>query len=172
MRKAIVVGAGAGLVGGIVAAIVLSILGVKGPHGEVVGAITVLSRAVGSDRLVAGWLVDLAATVVLGALFGVVYGMAGARRESASWWAVAYGLVCWIVGWFVVLPSPLHDAPRAAATDPTLFQLAVAGLVASFGFAAVLAGAFTLFGRSRSGGPSGSRHASNGHRHHAGALKR
>ena len=52
-----------------------------------------------------------------------------------------------LVGWFAVMPPPLRFAPWAAAKDPALFQLAVAGLLACLAFGAALAGAFTLFGR-------------------------
>ena len=84
--------------------------------------------------------------VAVGALFGVLYAAAGLRRELAVFWATLYGLVCWIVGWFAVMPPPLRFAPWAALKDPTLFQLAVAGLLPCLGFGVVLAGAFTLFG--------------------------
>ena len=84
--------------------------------------------------------------VAVGALFGVLYAAAGLRRESAAFWATFYSLVCWIVGWFAVMPPPLRFAPWAALKDPTLFQLAVAGLLSCLGFGVVLAGAFTLFG--------------------------
>jgi hypothetical protein len=43
------------------------------------------------------------------------------------------------------MPLPLRFARWAAVEDP-MFQLAVAGLLASLGFGAALAGAFTLFG--------------------------
>jgi len=147
--RSVVIGAGAGLAGGIAGAGVLSILGIKGHEGQIARAIMLMSNAVGSDRFVVGWLVQIAAAVVIGALFGLLYTLAGIRRESAAFWATFYGLVCWIVGWFAVMPPPLRYAPWAALHDPALFQLAVAGLLACVTFGAVLAGAFTLFGSSR-----------------------
>jgi hypothetical protein len=149
MRSGIIVGTGAGLAGGIAAAIVLSILGIKGPHGEIARAITLVSRTVRSESLVVGGLVLTAVATALGALFGVLYEVARLRRESVAFWATLYGIASWIVGWFAVMPPPLRWAPWAAGEDPTLFQLAVAGLLACVGFGAMLAGAFTLFGRDR-----------------------
>ena len=146
MRSAIAIGAGAGLIGGAVAALVLSILGIKGHEGQIARAITLVSHTVHSDGLVGGWLAMGVVAVAVGALFGVLYAAAGLRRESAAFWATFYSLVCWIVGWFAVMPPPLRFAPWAALKDPTLFQLAVAGLISCLGFGAVLAGAFTLFG--------------------------
>ena len=65
-RSGLIVGAGAGLAGGIVAAAVLSIVGIKGRQGEVTRAITLVSHTVGSDTFVAGWLVQIAAATALG----------------------------------------------------------------------------------------------------------
>jgi hypothetical protein len=148
MRSGIVIGAGAGLAGGIAGAGVLSILAIRGREGEVTRAITLVSHAVRSDSLVVGWLVQIAAATVVGALFGVLYTALALQRESAAYWATVYGLAWWIVGWFAVMPPPLRDAPWAAVRDPALFQLAVAGLLACLGYGAALAGAFTLFGRA------------------------
>lgn len=148
MRSGFVIGAGAGLVGGIAAAAVLSIVAIKGREGDVTRAITLVSHTVRSDSLVVGWLVQLAVATAIGALFGVLYTASGLRRESAACWATIYGIAWWIGGWFAVMPPPLRFAPWAAIRDPALFQLAVAGLLACLGFAAALAGAFTLFGRA------------------------
>jgi hypothetical protein len=146
MRSQIAIGAGGGFVGGLVASLALSILGIKGHEGQIARAITLVSHTIRSDSLVTGCLVQIALATVIGALFGLLYTVAGLRRESAAFWATAYGLAWWIVGWFAVMPPPLRYAPWAAVKDPALFQLAVAGLVASLGFGAALGGAFTLFG--------------------------
>jgi hypothetical protein len=149
MRSSITIGAGAGLGGGITAAIVLSILAIKGPHDEIARAITLVSRTMRSQSLVVGGLVLIAVATALGALFGILYEVAGRHRESVPFWATIYGIASWLVGWFAVMPPPLRFAPWAADENPVLFQLAVAGLLACVGFGAVLAGAFTLFGRDR-----------------------
>ena len=155
MRSGIIVGAGAGLGGGIAAAVVLSILAIKGPHGEITRAITLVSHTIRSDSLAVGGLVQVAVAAALGALFGVLYDVVGLRRESVAAWATFYGIAWWIVGWFAVMPPLLRLAPWAAVEDPALFQLAIAGLLACLGFAAVLAAAFTLFGRDRASASDG-----------------
>jgi len=148
MKLGITIGAGAGFVGGIVAALMLSILGIRGHEGEITRAIILVSQTVGSDRLVVGGLVQIAVATAIGGLFGVLYEAAGLRRESVAAWATIYGIAWWIVGWFAVMPRPLRFAPWEAVEDPALFQLAVAGLLACLGFGTVIAGAFTLFGRA------------------------
>jgi hypothetical protein len=123
MRSAVAIGAGAGLIGGIVGAGVLSIVAIKGSEGEMTRAVSLVAHAAHSDSPALGWLVLMAAGLLIGALFGVLYWASGLRRESVAWWATLYGLVWW-----------------------ALFQLAMAGLLACLGYAAALAGAFTVFG--------------------------
>jgi len=118
-----------------------AILGIKGHEGEMTRAIALVSHTVRSDGWVAGWIVQIAVATVIGALFGVLYSVFGLRRDSAAFWATIYGVAWWIVGWFAVMPAPLRFAPWAAIADPALFQLAVAGLLASLSFGAALAGA-------------------------------
>jgi len=148
MKSGITIGAGAGLVGGLVAAFILTILGIKGHEGQITRAIILVSPIVGSGSFVVGGLIQVAVATALGALFGVLYECAGLGRESVAAWATFYAIAWWVVGWFAVMPRPLRFAPWEAVEDPALFQLAFAGLLACLGFGAALAGAFTLFGRA------------------------
>jgi hypothetical protein len=148
MKSGITIGAGAGLVGGLVAAFILAILGIKGHEGQITRAIILVSPIVGSGSFVVGGLIQVAVATALGALFGVLYEAAGLGRESVAAWATFYAIAWWVVGWFAVMPRPLRFAPWEAVEDPALFQLAFAGLLACLGFGAALAGAFTLFGRA------------------------
>src|SRR5438094_2214216 len=118
MGSGFVVGVGAGLAGGVVGAGVLSILGITGPEGDITRAILLVSHAVRSDSLVVGWLVQIVAATVIGALFGVLYTACGLRRESAPYSATVSGIAWWIAGWFAIMPSPLRYAPRPADMDP------------------------------------------------------
>jgi len=146
MKAGIAIGAGAGVVGGLVAAAVLSILGIKGHEGQIARAITLVSHLVGSSGVVAGWLVQVAVSTAIGALFGVLYTALGLHRETAAWWATLYGIAWWIVGSFAVMSPALRLAPWEALEDPARFQMALAGLLACLSVGTALAGAFTLFG--------------------------
>jgi hypothetical protein len=99
MRSGIVVGAGAGFVGGIAAAAALSIVAIKGRQGEITRAIALVSQT------------QLAVATAIGALFGVLYTALGLRRESAAYWATMYGIAWWIVGWFAVMLPQRRYAP-------------------------------------------------------------
>src|SRR5262245_34252108 len=146
MKSGIALGAGAGLAGGLVATLMLWILGIKGHEGQITSPIALLSHLVGSSSLVAGGLVLIVVGTAVGVLFGVLYAAVGLRRESVAGWATLYGMAWWIVGWFAVMPPPLRLAPWQALADPLLFQMAVAGLLACLAFGTALAGAFTLLG--------------------------
>jgi hypothetical protein len=57
-------------------------------------------------------------------------------------WALAIGIAWWVVCWFILLPSGLRHAPWTEIGDPSLTQIAVAGVVAAMGYAAILAVVF------------------------------
>src|SRR5437660_9853369 len=113
-----VVGAGAGFAGGVVGAGVLSILGIKGHEGEITRAILLVSHAVRSNSLVVGWLVQIGAATVIGALFGVLYTACGLRRESAACWATVYCMAWWSVRSFALMAPPRRYCPRAHVRAP------------------------------------------------------
>jgi len=71
MKSGITIGAGAGFVGGLAAALALWILGIKGHEGQMTHAIVLVSPTVGSGSFLVGALIQVAVATVLGALFGV-----------------------------------------------------------------------------------------------------
>ena len=75
MQSRIALGAGAGLAGGLIAAFILWILGIKGHEGQIASPITLLSHLVGSSNLAAGGLVLIVVgTAVGGALRRPLHG--------------------------------------------------------------------------------------------------
>lgn len=143
MRSKIAAGASAGFVGGIGAAALLSVMAVTGRDGDIIGAITLVSNSVRSNSLLVGWLIQLAVGTVIGASFGILFGASVLQSESTACWATIYSIAWWIVGWFVVMPLPFRLTPWAAVENPSLFQIAVAGMLACLGYGAVLAGILT-----------------------------
>ena len=92
MKSRIALGAGAGLAGGLIAAFILWILGIKGHEGQIASPITLLSHLVGSSNLAAGGLVLIVVGTAVGALFGVLYPASGrapsaGRRSARRSWA-------------------------------------------------------------------------------------
>jgi|SRR5262245_4027208 len=135
-------GAGAGLVAGIAAGLLLSIMEVKDRQGDLTWAITLASGPARADKLLTGWLVQLVFGTALGVLFGLLFAALRLRREAAALWALVSGIAWWMVCWFVLMPSRLRHAPWAEISDPSQVQVAVAGVVAAMGYAAILAVCF------------------------------
>ena len=135
-------GAGAGLAAGIAAGVLLSIMEVKDRQGDLTWAITLASGPARADKLLAGWLIQLLFGTALGVLFGLLFTALRLRREGAAVWALAIGVAWWVVCWFILLPSGLRHAPWTEIGDPSLTQIAVAGVVAAMGYAAILAVVF------------------------------
>lgn len=135
-------GAGAGLAAGIASGLLLSIMEVKNRQGDLTWAITLASGTAGADKLLAGWLIQLVSGTALGVLFGLFFTAFRLRREAAAVWALAIGIVWWMVCWFILMPPGLRHAPWAEIGDPSLTQVAVAGVMAAMGYAAMLAVVF------------------------------
>src|SRR5262245_12497282 len=142
----IAAGAVAGLTGGIIAASLLSVMAVTAPQGNIMRVITLVAHTVRSDSFLVGWLVQLAAGVVLGALFGVLSAViAGAAHDPGSTvgWAEIYAIGWWVLGWLLVMPlTPSLRPFTAALTTRALSQAAIAGLLASLGYGAVMGSIF------------------------------
>ncbi len=105
----IAAGAIAGLVGGILMGLSLMILsGVSGMgflHPiELAGSTFYGVEAIlgGTGPLVAGILVHLGSTSLLGALFGALLPMNQQRKATS--WGVFYGIFCWALVTFMALP--------------------------------------------------------------------
>ena len=135
-------GAGAGLAAGIAAGLMLSIMEVKNRQGDMTWAITLASGPVRADKLLAGWLFQLVIGTALGVLFGLLFAAFRLRREGAALWALGVGIAWWMVCWFVLMPPGLRHAPWTEISDPSQTQVAMAGLVAAMGYAAILAVVF------------------------------
>ena len=135
-------GAGAGLAAGIASGVLLSIMEVKDRQGDLTWAITLASGPARADKLLAGWLIQLLFGTALGVLFGLLFTALRLRREGVAVWALAIGAAWWMVCWFILLPSGLRHAPWTEIGDPSLTQIAVAGVVAAMGYAAILAVVF------------------------------
>jgi hypothetical protein len=142
-------GAGAGLAAGIIAGLLLSIMEVKNRQGDLTWAITLASGPVRSDKLLAGWVFQLVFGTALGLLFGVLFTALRLRREGAALWALALGIAWWMVCWFVLMQPGLRHAPWADISDPSQVQVAVAGVVAAMGYAAILAVCFAWLEQRR-----------------------
>ncbi len=129
MKLKVAAGIGAGLVAGVVFAVVMRLLPVAAADGGQITMITFAARLVhaGSPRV--GWLAYVAYAVVLGALFGASLPVRRITRLRA---AVLGGV--WGVGWFVVtgfalVPALLGSRPLSGEALRMLWTITVPLLV-------------------------------------------
>lgn len=122
-----------GAVAGIVASLVIGI-----PMMAMGALENMVAALVGSDSLVVGWAIHLAAGAVFGALFGLFVAGTGVLRSAG--YGLVYGLVVGVLfAWlavFAILGMPITLASQAAQNDLLLHL--VWGIVLGGGYAIAL----------------------------------
>lgn len=144
MRRRIAAGIGAGLVAGLIFAVLMRGLPVSAPDGRHITMITYAARLIRAGSPRAGWLAYVAYAVVLGALFGasVFAGRTGALRT-----ALLGGV--WGVGWFVLIgfglvPALLGSRPFSAPALREMGNIGMPLLVGHIVYGLVLGAGFRL----------------------------
>ena len=142
MRKsALASGIVAGLAGGVLLGLVLTVVVPTNPGLPAASLMELLDRRVGVSRMLVGWLVVLAASGVLGALFGA---MLRNRRtpERAAVVALVYAFVLWVVDGLVGVPLLFGAAPLTGLANPALWPLVVMAFGITLLFTSVMAATF------------------------------
>jgi uncharacterized membrane protein YagU involved in acid resistance len=103
--RAAIRGVAAGIVGGLLFTIVLA----------QVGALGRISRLVGADSSVVGFLVHMAIAVFIGVTYALLFRRQSFDVRSGVGWGVAYGLMWWILGALTLLPVLLGGEPQWSA---------------------------------------------------------
>ena len=100
--RGVLLGAGAGVLGGIVFGLMMQML--MPPMMGMIGSL------VGAPSL--GWLVHLVISAIIGAGFGLVLGRFVAGWPTALGFGAAYGFVWWILGPLLVMPTMMGMGPQ------------------------------------------------------------
>ncbi|MEO6349372.1 MAG: hypothetical protein ABIP53_01855 [Candidatus Limnocylindrales bacterium] len=113
--RALVRGAAAGLVGGLLFTLVM----------VQIGLLPTVARLVGSDSALVGLIVHLVIAEVVGASYGLFFRRQAFDPTSAIGWGVSYGFLWWILGPLTLAPVILGAAPAwtleaATAAFPSL----------------------------------------------------
>lgn len=113
--RAVVRGAAAGLVGGLLFTLVML----------QIGFLPTVARLVGSDSALVGFVVHLVIAEVVGASYGVLFRRQTFDPADAVGWGVSYGFVWWILGPLTLAPvilgaTPAWTVEAAAAAFPSL----------------------------------------------------
>ena len=90
-------GAAGGLAGGVVFGILMQL-------GDMIPMVAML---VDSEAVAVGWVVHLAISVFLGALFAVVIGHRGGGPARSVGLGAAWGVLWWVLGALVLMPARL-----------------------------------------------------------------
>ena len=105
--RAVLRGAFAGMVGGLIFTIVM----------VQVGALARVSRLVGARSPVVGFFVHMAVATFIGITYSLLFRRQSFDVRSAAGWGIAYGLLWWVLGALTLLPVLLGGDPRWTAAD-------------------------------------------------------
>lgn len=105
--RAIVRGAFAGIIGGLLFTIVM----------VQVGALSRVSRLVGAESPVVGFFVHMVIAVLIGVSYALLFRRQSFDVRSGVGWGVAYGLLWWILGALTLFPVLLGGDPQWSAAS-------------------------------------------------------
>jgi uncharacterized membrane protein YagU involved in acid resistance len=95
--RGLIAGAVGGLAGGVVFGLMMQLM----------DFIPMIAALVGSDSVAVGWLVHLAISVFIGAVFGLAL---SSRQASLGAWTamgLVYGVIWWVLGPLLLMPAKL-----------------------------------------------------------------
>lgn len=90
-----------GILGGLVGGVMFGIL------MQMMSMIGMVAMLVESKSTAVGWLVHLAISAFIGATFAVLFGSRATRFGPAAVFGLGYGLVWWVLGALLIMPSRL-----------------------------------------------------------------
>jgi hypothetical protein len=146
--QSLVSGGLAGLGAGLVFGVMMQMMNAPTPEGGQVPMMAMVAMVVGSSSLVVGWIYHLFNSVVIGAIFGWLFGNRAVSRGSALGWGVLYGVAWWILGAQILMPVALGMAPFASIMMPSMRMIAIGSLIGHTVYGLILGGLFPLFARS------------------------
>jgi hypothetical protein len=149
VRFNLVSGILAGVAAGLVLGTMLTIMAQELAGDGFVTLMDVVARNLGSERLAVAWLVELAVSAGLGAVFGLLAGRRMPDAGAVASRALFFGLVLWVATGLVAVPELFGVSPLAVPGRRDLWPWMPALLIGWLLFASVLAGTFTWLGARR-----------------------
>lgn len=131
-----------GLAGGIVFGLMMQMMMAPTPDGGRMPVIAMVGQIIGSPTVVAGWAYHLFNSVIIGAIFGWLFGSRVRSFGSALGWGTAYGFAWWIVGGLILMPVLLGMAPFAPLMMAPMRMVAIGSLVGHLIYGLILGGVF------------------------------
>jgi uncharacterized membrane protein YagU involved in acid resistance len=108
-----------GVIGGIAGGLVFGVM------MAVMGMLPMVASVVGSESAVVGFIYHMFNSVVIGALFGLVFGALSHSYGQGAILGLAYGVIWWVLGPLILMPLMLGMGLQFAAafTPPMLMSL-------------------------------------------------
>ncbi len=147
MKSRIVAGVAGGIIAGIVFGMMMTMMSAPTPDGGSMPMMGMVAMVVGSTSLVVGWLYHLFNSVVIGAIFGGVFGGRVRSYGSGLGLGAVYGFVWWILGGLILMPMMLGMSAFAPLMMPPMRMIAMASLVGHLIFGTILGGAYVMLYR-------------------------
>jgi len=140
--RSALVGAGAGIVGGIVFGMMMSMMSAPTPDGGSMPMMGMVGKIVGSPTMVAGWLYHLFNSAVIGAIFGWLLGGRVTSYGSGVVWGALYGVGWWVLGGLILMPVALGMPPFAQFSMPGMLMVAMGSLIGHLIYGVITGAAF------------------------------
>ncbi len=124
----LLLGAAAGLVGGVVFGLMMTMMGMIGMIGGLVGQM---------GNVPVSWVTHLVISAIIGAGFGLLAPYVGATSVRVLVAGAVYGLAWWVLGPLLIMPTMMGMGPQLTAqavssTMPSLVGHVVFGLVTAY----------------------------------------
>ncbi|MBW3591819.1 MAG: hypothetical protein KY393_08260 [Actinobacteria bacterium] len=91
----------AGVMGGLAGGIVFGML------MQMMDMLPMVAMLVGAESVAIGWLVHLAISAFIGAVFALALGSRVSSAASGAAWGAGYGLLWWVLGPLLIMPARL-----------------------------------------------------------------
>lgn len=137
-----VAGALAGLAGGVVFGLLMSVMSAPTPDGGAMPMMAMVGMVVRSPTVLVGWLYHLVNSAVIGALFGWLLGSRVQGYGGGLLWGLGYGAVWWVLGGLILMPVLLGMPALAPLTMAPMVPVAVGSLVGHLLYGAVTGAAY------------------------------
>lgn len=132
----------AGLIAGLVFGMMMQMMTAPTPDGGRMSMMAMVGQIVGSPTIAVGWLYHLFNSVVIGAVFGWLFGSRVRDYAPALAWGAVYGIGWWILGGLVLMPVFLGMPAFAPIMMPPMRPVAIGSLAGHLVYGLILGGAF------------------------------
>ncbi len=155
MRSSIGAGIVGGLVAGALTSLILSVMQMELPSGDQLSIMTIVAGRLAAGSFGLAWVYHLLAGALLGALWSLLVGRRGQDHALAVGLGLGWGLLVWIVWALNGLPVLLGLPPFGWFRSLDMVPVAIGTLLAFIAYGAALGAAVALLrrpGRGRAAG--------------------